>query len=620
MRSRSIRRAIVTLLSASAVLAASLPAAARPGAADADRREERPPAQADAGEREDPTDRPRPLPDDAPADGADDPGRPPGDDEGGPEPSPTPPPPPPAPLAGVPAGPEPGIDTELGEALERTGLLGAWYLLAPTETGLALVAVEGDAADAGRAVMLETLDRFADTIDLAASLRLARQVTAARARDTAEAIVEVEAQLSVLATQIAASETRLDVLGEDLAAVIAAIRAAAIGVYTNGAQGPISAMGDVEAYNDHEELIVRVDATFDELGAIRRGLEGAIDAEQAVLQSLVEDRGEAQARRQALLGRLDELNDAIDTLNNRIRRTQDDRDAQLAAMPTAMQAAYDARALGTPAAVPFPLVNLDAYVRAQNEVIDYYPTSAVPWYLLGGIARIESGHATFGGATVGPDGDVSEPILGPLLDGSLAGTMVITDTDGGALDGNAEFDAAVGPFQFIPGTWARHALDATGDGFADPHNIYDGSLSAAGYLCASSDVRTDADIERSVLSYNRSHAYLANVTSTARTYATTLAVPDPDLEGIVGRGPDSWRDDAWDRRLWSRDTDAVTAWLLDTWLRNARRPGTGPSAPAPSVGNADADPDEPPPLLLPFSDGADGDLADRADEPTGGEG
>lgn len=585
-----------------------LPAAADPGPDRAARQgdaaaDEPTSPDLDDAPVDDPADRPRPVPaendpddgdpvDDAAPDDADDAAEP------------TPPPPPPAPLAGVPTGPEPGIDAELGEALDRTGLLGAWYLLAPTEPGLALVAVDGTAADAGRTAMLDTLDRFATTIDLVASLRLARQVTGAQAHRTAESIVEVDAQLSVLATSIAASETRLGVLGDDLDAVITAIREAAIGMYTNGSQGPVSAMGDVAAFNEHAELIVQVDATFDELSSIRRGLEAAIAAEQAVLRSLLDDRRAAEARRADLREQLSDLNDAIDSLNSRLRATRDDRNAQLAAMPEAMAAAHDARALGTPSAVPFPLVNLDAYVRAQNDVADFYPTCAVPWYLLGGIARIESAHATFGGATVGPDGDVSQRILGPLLDGSLEGTMVITDTDGGALDGNAEFDAAVGPFQFIPSTWSRHALDSTGDGFADPHNLYDAALSAAGYLCASSDVRADADIERSVLSYNRSRVYLANVTSEARIYATALAIPDPDLAGIVGKGPEGWRDEDWDRHVWRRDTDAVTTWLVDTWLRNARRDHWEPSPATPGDGS-ESTVDEPPPLLLPFADEGD---------------
>ncbi len=300
----------------------------------------------------------------------------------------------------MPDGPEPGIDTELGEALEATGLLGAWYLVTPQEPGLALVAVDGASADAGRTEMLATLERFAETLDLVATLRLTRQVTGAQARATAEEILEIDAELSVLGVHIAASETRLDALGNDLEAVIGAIRAAAIGVYTSGSQGPISAMGDVAAYNTHAELIVRVDATFDELGALRRGLEAAIAAEQAVLRALVEDRAAAAASRRQLVGELDDLNDAIDRLARRIRTNVDDRDAQLAAMPAAMAAAHDARALGSPSAVPFPLVNLDAYVRAQQDVVEVYPSCAVPWYLLGGIARVESGHATFGGATV----------------------------------------------------------------------------------------------------------------------------------------------------------------------------------------------------------------------------
>ena len=60
------------------------------------------------------------------------------------------------------------------------------------------------------------------------------------------------------------------------------------------------------------------------------------------------------------------------------------------------------------------------------------------------------------------------------------GFAAIADTDGGALDGDARWDHAVGPMQFIPSTWQLAGRDGNGDGTADPFNIDDAALSAAG--------------------------------------------------------------------------------------------------------------------------------------------
>ncbi|MDN4645902.1 lytic transglycosylase domain-containing protein, partial [Arthrobacter sp. PsM3] len=79
-------------------------------------------------------------------------------------------------------------------------------------------------------------------------------------------------------------------------------------------------------------------------------------------------------------------------------------------------------------------------------------------------------------------GQSSGPIVGPSLNG--AGLAAIADTDAGVLDGDARWDHAVGPMQFIPSTWNLAGRDGNGDGTADPFNIDDAALSAATYLCA----------------------------------------------------------------------------------------------------------------------------------------
>lgn len=38
---------------------------------------------------------------------------------------------------------------------------------------------------------------------------------------------------------------------------------------------------------------------------------------------------------------------------------------------------------------------------------------------------------------------------------------------------------ALGPMQFLPGTWSRYAADGDGDGKADVQNVFDASLAAA---------------------------------------------------------------------------------------------------------------------------------------------
>jgi len=94
------------------------------------------------------------------------------------------------------------------------------------------------------------------------------------------------------------------------------------------------------------------------------------------------------------------------------------------------------------------------------------------------------------------------------------------DTDGGMLDGDTTWDRAVGPFQFIPSTWARWKADGNADGVADPQNIDDAALAAGRYLCAAGTNFADGTgWWRTILSYDKSTVYVQNVFNGADSYA-----------------------------------------------------------------------------------------------------
>jgi hypothetical protein len=67
--------------------------------------------------------------------------------------------------------------------------------------------------------------------------------------------------------------------------------------------------------------------------------------------------------------------------------------------------------------------------------------------------------------------------------------------------------------QIIASSWQRHAQDANGDGFADPHSIDDAAATAASYLCtaAAGSLRNIEALDRAIFSYNHSEAYVLSV-------------------------------------------------------------------------------------------------------------
>lgn len=268
--------------------------------------------------------------------------------------------------------------------------------------------------------------------------------------------------------------------------------------------------------------------------------------------------------------------------------------------PTAPTAPTEPVAPSVPAAEPvvgdsgIPVRVLAAYRHAADLMAATDPGCHVDWTLLAGIGRIESGHAA--GGRVDAAGTTRGRILGPVLDGSLAGSTVVTDTDGGALDGDPRFDRATGPMQFLPATWRSVGADGNTDGVADPNNVDDAALGAARYLCAGGgDLRDAAAATAALFRYNRSAAYGANVLAWAQAYRTG-ATAVPDLTGPVPAGePGPQVLAAAEGAPAPAPATAATPALPPT----EPRPGVDPAPPPPIVGPLSPPAVTPPPVNPP---------------------
>ncbi len=187
--------------------------------------------------------------------------------------------------------------------------------------------------------------------------------------------------------------------------------------------------------------------------------------------------------------------------------------------------------VNTPGALGIPTMALTAYRNAERMMATSDPGCGISWNLLAGIGRIESGHAN-GGAT-DARGTAVRPIYGPSLDGTLPGNEVVVQS---STAGRVSYARAMGPMQFLPGTWARYASDGDGDGTADPQNIFDATLAAARYLCSGGlNLRDQSQVLSSILRYNNSMPYAQNVLGWAAAYAT--GVVPVDLPPLTGPAP-----------------------------------------------------------------------------------
>jgi transglycosylase-like protein with SLT domain len=101
------------------------------------------------------------------------------------------------------------------------------------------------------------------------------------------------------------------------------------------------------------------------------------------------------------------------------------------------------------------------------------------------------------------------------------------ETDYGR-DLNISSAGAEGWMQFLPSSWARYGVDATGSGYEDPYNPADAIFAAARYLAAAGGAR---HIRDAVLSYNHSAAYVEAVMLRAQLLGGT---PPELLSAVTG--------------------------------------------------------------------------------------
>ncbi|MFF2051037.1 lytic transglycosylase domain-containing protein [Leifsonia sp. NPDC058194] len=166
-----------------------------------------------------------------------------------------------------------------------------------------------------------------------------------------------------------------------------------------------------------------------------------------------------------------------------------------------------------------PLRAVLAYAGAATALAAEAPGCRLGWTTLAGLGAVESHHGTIGGSAPQPDGTVQPPILGPRLDGT--DYDAIPDTDGGRYDGDARWDRAVGPFQFIPSTWEQWGADGSGDGVADPQQLDDAALTAGRYLCSYGDLSRPASWRSAIFAYNHLDSYVDAVAAAANAAAAS---------------------------------------------------------------------------------------------------
>lgn len=283
-------------------------------------------------------------------------------------------------------------DHELIELLNTAELLDEWVEASNVSPEASLVALVPAAMyDVERTAFLVQLERFVERRD--------QIIERAATIDALERDVDVVQQLTRDLRRSLLVDTRRATLSFP-AAEVAQARLTLASVI--GQQRWMGMSLDPAVLAEH-----RLAEARDELAREVDGLAGLRDSR---------DKGQ-----DAAIARLTDLQrdlELVRSLLDDARQTSVPSQFELAATRSSivdvMAPLHDRRLLLSTIVGGLPVVTLDAYVEGANALDASCP---VEWNLLAGIGRVESFHGTIGGSTVQASGRVSNPILGPLLDG-----------------------------------------------------------------------------------------------------------------------------------------------------------------------------------------------------------
>lgn len=437
---------------------------------------------------------------------------------------------------------DPWVDQELIDALDASGVLDEWAAASLTSSDLNFVPVEGPRHREYREQLLMLLEREQQSSKAWAAAAATSSFTEQEMRLLADDEFRTRDLIDTLATEVQALDVDRQILAEEIAAAEATLLEITITRYMGGRlatelQAIRKDSEPVQQDIDRSAILTVTDDTYSDHVA---GLYNRLEALEAEIQRRLGTRDAALAMLNQIGAEQVNTGEDVTVIREELAGLDSANTALIDQVRAAIVEVQRERATSEVPQLGFSLIAFDAYRKAAAAVADEPAICAIDWATIGGIANIESFHGTLGNRFVTANGNLSRPLLGVLLDGgaseadgeiddgvagdsgatSTASFARIPDSDGGALDGSAEFDRALGPMQFLPSTWRRYGADGNADGVNDPHNIYDSALGAANYLCAVAKEIDSGALELRLRSYNDSQTYVNKVLDDAARLRT----------------------------------------------------------------------------------------------------
>jgi hypothetical protein len=362
---------------------------------------------------------------------------------------------------------------------------------APATTAPAPATTAATAATAATSVTPTTTNAEVRT-DFAAVAAAAEASAEQRRRLTAEIaaleplLAATEAALGAAQAEVAARQGDVETIEERIAAGAAEL-AVAEGVVV---RLELSATSAADAVAGRQTPVARPPARGhtpqDQAALARQALRTAVDRRDGLKRALDDLERQADVARQStggasvgLQARAEELQRGRDMLAELRRRLVEAEEAAPGApVGGAPGEVTLVPAPSTLAAATVPAGHLSLYGRAAATC------KGLPWTILAAVGAVESSHGQ--------------------------------STAAGVHSG-ANFAGAMGPMQFLAGTWAAYGVDGDGDGVRDVYNQADAVFGAANYLCArgAGDVTT---LRSAVWDYNHADWYVDLVLQLAARY------------------------------------------------------------------------------------------------------